>query len=375
MDHYLPGFKAGGPIPSVSRIIEMADQCEFRVVTRDRDLGDLESFPDHQTHRTKKVGKANVYYINSKLTDWLWVRKQTLKWRPAAYYFNSAHSLFSSLIPLALIKFRVLPKAQNVIVAPRGEFGAGALSLKSRKKSTFKPVIRWLIPPHVTWHASHPGEVDQIKSWWGKSQPLTHTFVVALDPAVEPAQQASTGPTNQTVFTFASRIDRMKGLDRANRIIEVAGREIPFAWSIQGSVTDSNYLLEIEEQLTQLPSSVTVIRKESFSPDASQDIFSQATAFVFPTLGENFGHVIAEALSVGCPVFVTANTPWTELITSGAGQIIISDEQTAAELVTLASLTLAEQKILRVRVHTIYKQWFEGHKQASNPFSAIYQQS
>jgi len=63
-----------------------------------------------------------------------------------------------------------------------------------------------------------------------------------------------------------------------------------------------------------------VSRKESFTPDASKDIFSQATAFVFPTLVENFGHVIAETLSVGCPVSVTANTPWTELIQSGAGK-------------------------------------------------------
>jgi glycogen synthase len=44
-----------------------------------------------------------------------------------------------------------------------------------------------------------------------------------------------TPPPNQTVFTFVSRIDCMKGLDRANRMIEIAGREIPFTWSIQQS--------------------------------------------------------------------------------------------------------------------------------------------
>ena len=101
------------------------------------------------------------------------------------------------------------------------------------------------------------------------------------------------------------------------------------------------------KQLTQLPSSVTVTRKESFSPDVSKGVFSQATAFVSATLGENFGHVIAEALSVGCPVFVTAPTPWTELILSGAGRIIISDEQAAAELVSRASLTHTNHRTLK----------------------------
>jgi len=372
MDYYLPSFKACGPILSVSRIIEMADQCEFRVVTRDRDLGDLEQFNNHKPRMITAVGKAQVLYMNTKFKDWRWMRREIKHWRPDAYYVNSAHSPFSALIPLALIKFHLLPKAKKVIIAPRGEFGTGALSMKSRKKSTFKPVIRWLIPKNVIWHASSPDEVNQIKSWWGNPSPAQTQFAVAPDPATKPADHSSTGPINQTVFTFASRIDRMKGLDRANRIIEIAGREIPFTWSIHGSVTDSGYLREIEEQLTQLPPSVTVTRKESFNPDVGPDIFSQATAFVFPTLGENFGHVIAEALSVGCPVFVTANTPWTELILSGGGKVIISDEQTATDLVALASMTHADQKELREQVHAIYKQWFENHKQASDPFALIY---
>lgn len=118
-----------------------------------------------------------------------------------------------------------------------------------------------------------------------------------------------------------------------------------------------------------------MIRKESFNPDASKDIFSQATAFLFPTLGENFGHVIAEALSVGCPVFVTANTPWTELIQRGAGKIIISDEQTATDLVALASMTREDQMNLRNQILTFYRKWFEAHNLASNPFSVIYPKS
>jgi glycosyltransferase involved in cell wall biosynthesis len=233
-DHYLPGFKAGGPIKSISRIVEMANECEFRVVARDRDLGDTEPFEGHEPRTLKRVGKAKVLYLNTKLSDWVWLRKETKNWHPDAYYFNSAHSLFSTLIPVTLIKLRVLSKAQKIIFAPRGEFGKGAQSLKSRKKSLFKPLIRWLIPKDVTWHASSPDEVDQIKSWWGRPIPKQSQFVIAPDPAIEPAEHASTGPTDDTVFTFASRIDRMKGLDRANRIIEIAGREIPFTWSING---------------------------------------------------------------------------------------------------------------------------------------------
>ena len=372
MDYYLPGFKAGGPIPSVSRIIEMTDQCEFRVVTRDRDLGDSEPFSDVTPRGIARLGNAEVMYVRASIKDWWWVRKEIKTWRPDAYYFNSVHSLFSTLSPLALLRLRLLPKARTTVIAPRGELGFGALSQKFRKKSLLKPVIHWLIPADVTWHASSPDEADQIKSWATSHLVDKSTFVVAPDPAIEPAEAASVGPVDQTIFTFASRIDRMKGLDRANRIIAIAGQEMELTWNIQGSVSDKKYLWEIEEQLSQMPKSVTISRGDAFNPAESQGIFADSTAFIFPSLGENFGHVIAEALSVGCPVIVTPDTPWTDLILSGAGKIIESDEQAVAPLRAWAELSTTEQIALRVGIHAIYKKWFEDHNKVSNPFDAIY---
>src|SRR4051812_11201747 len=37
---YLPGFRAGGPIRSISRLVEcLGDEFQFRIVTADRDAG------------------------------------------------------------------------------------------------------------------------------------------------------------------------------------------------------------------------------------------------------------------------------------------------------------------------------------------------
>ena len=38
-----------------------------------------------------------------------------------------------------------------------------------------------------------------------------------------------------------------------------------------------------------------------------------------PTLGENFGHVVPEALAAGCPVLLSDRTPWHDLEQHGAG--------------------------------------------------------
>jgi glycosyltransferase involved in cell wall biosynthesis len=45
-------------------------------------------------------------------------------------------------------------------------------------------------------------------------------------------------------------------------------------------------------------------------PSESQTILSKYEAFILLTKGENFGHSIYEALSVGTPVIITNKTPW-----------------------------------------------------------------
>ena len=41
--------------------------------------------------------------------------------------------------------------------------------------------------------------------------------------------------------------------------------------------------------------------------------------FIFPTFGENYGHVIAESLASGCPILLSDTTPWNMLERYGAG--------------------------------------------------------
>ena len=53
--------------------------------------------------------------------------------------------------------------------------------------------------------------------------------------------------------------------------------------------------------------------------DRVAEIFRAHELFVFPTHGENFGHVVLEALVAGCPVLVSDRTPWRGLARYLAG--------------------------------------------------------
>ena len=41
--------------------------------------------------------------------------------------------------------------------------------------------------------------------------------------------------------------------------------------------------------------------------------------FLFPTLGENFGQVILEAMTAGCAILISDATPWRGLQEKGYG--------------------------------------------------------
>ena len=62
-DHYLPGWKAGGPIRSLSSLVaELSDDFDFLVVTRDRDRADLEPYEGVRLDTWVPVGRVSVFY-------------------------------------------------------------------------------------------------------------------------------------------------------------------------------------------------------------------------------------------------------------------------------------------------------------------------
>ena len=73
IDHFLPGFKVGGPARSVKNIaFALAGDFDFLILTRDRDLG--ERSPFQGIHRGRWVQMARVY------VEYLPGLQGTLRW-------------------------------------------------------------------------------------------------------------------------------------------------------------------------------------------------------------------------------------------------------------------------------------------------------
>jgi len=107
----------------------------------------------------------------------------------------------------------------------------------------------------------------------------------------------------------------MKNLRMAIDLIGSLAGEVSF--DIYGPVDDENYGRECRDATSHVRPNVKVTWRGNVRPAEVTNTFARYEFFVLPTLGENFGHVILESLSAGCPVLLSDRTPWRRLEADG----------------------------------------------------------
>ncbi|QBQ47233.1 glycosyltransferase [Brevundimonas naejangsanensis] len=318
---YLPGFKAGGPIRSLANMADcLSDEFDFRIVAPDRDLGDATAYPGVQVNRWNTVGRAEVFYRSPGAAGWRALVADLQGTDYDLIYLNSFFSTDSSLRPL-LYKWLGKLKKKPVLLAPRGEFSQGALALKPIKKSLFIGLVRALnVYRDITFQASSEHEATDIQRALGVSADVRAGVHVASDLA-SPRSDAGPLPrerdTPSLKAVFLSRISPMKNLDGAISVLSKLA--CPLQFDVYGPVEDDGYWKRCSALISELPKHITVEYKGKVHPTDVQTILSGYDFFFLPTRGENYGHVIREALSAGLPVLISDQTPWKNLATVSAG--------------------------------------------------------
>ena len=334
-EHYLPGYRAGGPIVSVANLVDtLGKEISFFVLTSAWDVGARARYRLGPNGPWRKVGLARVRYLSRSVPDlWLYVRLlMSPKWD--VVYLNSFFARQFSMVPIMLRRLGLL-KCRRIVLAPRGAFSFGAMGIKSRRKSLYcRATNRLGLYRGITWQASTEREAADIVRRGllsesihpGVGTPGTSrmeivpNLAVASDlagPSPAPALRAAHKEPGSLVCAFVSRICRMKNLAMCADILSSAMGNVHFR--IAGPMEDRPYWDECVRKLSCLPRRVTWEYLGAVSPAEVREIFRSSHLFVFPTHGENFGHVIVEALSSGCPVLTTDQTPWVDLEAGGAG--------------------------------------------------------
>jgi glycosyltransferase involved in cell wall biosynthesis len=314
--YYLPGVKSGGPIRSISNLVEaLGDEMDFRIVTSDRDEDDDEHYPGITPDRWTTVGKAEVLYLSPGRQGLRSIFRLLASEKADFLYLNSFFGKSFSIFPL-LVRAWGARGQKSVLLAPRGEFSNGALRLKSgRKKAWIRLAKRLAGYRDLTWHASSLHEERDIRQIFGGR--------AAIRVALPTSQSNLTGsvcppkPPGSLKVVFVARISPMKNLLQAIEMLHDISGDIEF--NIYGPEGDGAYWSRCQQAVRELPNNVRVEFRSLVEHSAVPEILAAHHLFLLPTLGENYGHSIAEALGVGCPVLISDRTPWRGLESAGAG--------------------------------------------------------
>jgi len=343
--YYLPGHKSGGPVRTITNMVDhLGEELDFRIVTADRDFLDTAPYPDVDIDEWNRVGKAQVFYASPRSQSLVNLVRLIRGTPHDVLYLNSFFSPGFTLPPLLARRLGLIPRRPTVI-APRGEFSEGSFALKRWKKQPYKTAARALgLYRNLTWQASSEYEVKDIRE---AMESTAHRILVAPNlPPVPDAgggvgQQRRRNPGDPLRVCFLSRISPEKNLEYALRVLATV--RVPVEFNIVGPGQDQAYWEKCQRLIANMPEHVKVETHGGVQHAQVASVFADHDLFFLPTRGENYGHVIAEALAVGTPVLIADTTPWRELKEKGIGwDLALNDEGRFVSAIEEAATTTGE---------------------------------
>lgn len=315
---YLPGYKAGGPVLSIANLIEyLGTEYEFRVVTSCFDLGETKPYEGIPIDQWMPVGRAWVYYtfdINMEVV-------QRISQGMDIIYVCGCFDIYAGNVLRLYRKGKIHGR---VIIASMGLFSDGAFRIKYWKKKLYMiltNLLGWY--RGIEWSASTEEEATNIaKHVWGK---ISYHIAKDLPRTVRLRSVPKTKQTGYLNVVFLSRISRKKNLSYAISVLQIV-TDVKIRFSIIGTMEDEDYWQECQNLLQHLPENVTWEYRGGIPSEQVVQELEKYQVFLLPTLGENYGHVIQEALSAGCVALISDQTPWKDLEQAGVGAAIPLDQ-------------------------------------------------
>lgn len=318
---YLPCFKAGGVPRVIANVIEeLGDDYEFRVITSDRDLNSDVPYPElNGSGRWEKVGKAHVMYLTpSEITIAnMFALMRTVE--PDMLFLNGFFEPW--FIQLPALYYRWIAKGEKipVLIGPRGEFHEGAFGLKRWKKSPCAWAHRLFgTYEGADWLASNLQEETDIRRIMGDVR--AHVCADMPTAISEPLPANWNKKTGALRAIFYSRISPKKNLPYALEVLSGITMEPgSVELHICGPWESDAYRTYCQGLIDRLPKSIAVKYVGVVEQEKVINLLAGYDLMFLPTMGENFGFVILEALRSGCPVLISDQTPWVGLNESGCG--------------------------------------------------------
>ena len=339
---YLPGYKDGGPVRSILNLSEwLGDEYDIRIMCHDRDHGDTERYPDIKVNDWNQVGKAKVWYTES------FNARDIAKLADDADLVYSCGPYNDYAIAAMRLKKNGRIKAP-LVVASMGSFSPDAFKIKGKKKELFVKIMKILgMFKKITWSVTSSREEEELKAIIGDDAKC----IIASDLARKGlGEHTHIKEDDSLKIIFLSRISRKKNLVVVPEILSKVDAKYNIAIDVYGIAEDQDYLEECLKEFRKLPTNIKWEYKGEIDSEGVPAIFSEYDVFLFPTLGENYGHVIAESLGAGCLPVISDRTPWLDLFENSCGYVCsLEDLSTFSKSIDKLAATNGEEFDLLIR--------------------------
>ena len=128
--HFPPAYRSGGPPRSLGGLVKgLQAEFRFRVLTMANDRNRDEVMPGVTPDTWSSWGPADVLYSSSHWRVAQRAARMCIAAKGRVLYLNSFFDVHFTLLPLVAVK--LFAPGTPVVLAPRGEFSNGALSLRA----------------------------------------------------------------------------------------------------------------------------------------------------------------------------------------------------------------------------------------------------
>ena len=369
LDYFTPAFKAGGPI----RVFEAAASASspdhaLAIVTQDHDWGESEPLVGIVRNQWLDFSSARVFYTSAENQGFFSIRKLLRSERPDVVHLNSLFSRTWTLKILLLRRFG-LTFGIRILLSPHGELAPSALAIKPLRKRVFVAFGKIFgLFNGLTWIATAAKEVDEIKSVFGNDVRVLISVPPPPSPIVHDRFMKKAG---ELKIVFLARISAMKNIGLIFDLLPKIEGKITF--HVYGPI-DPAYESTWREISSRIPSiaSAAIEYLGPVASDKSVATLALYDLFVQPSLSENFGFSILEALAAGTPVLISDRTPWNEVTAARIGTAISLDDIVGwrRALQGFVDMDESEWQQWSERAHT----WIRDRAQKSSDLLKIYEE-
>lgn len=309
---FYPAQTYGGPTVSIDNLCTlMKENMDFYILTSDHELNKTErlvGIVDGWNDR----GNCKVLYMRISEDKPSYYKKVVDSLNPDLIYINSLFSAGKTVPFLRIARNRDIP----LLLAPRGELCVNAFDKKYKKIPYIVLLKRYLKGKNVWYQSTSEEETSQImkilrvnnERVWG----LTNVPVICHGK-----QKKLEKEPGDCRLVFISRIQAKKNLTFALSVLKKVKYDVVF--DIYGPKESAAYWDECEKIISEMPENIVVTYRGALSHTEVSQKFSEYHGFLFPTLSENYGHVLVEAMLEGCPVITSDQVPWTDVNEENVG--------------------------------------------------------